>query len=98
AWLVRHKSRAPLTTLLCFIALLFPVLGFFNLSFFMSTSAAAPHSAIFRADHFQYFADIPVIALFCAGASALWNRTAGLARPILAAVSILIVIVLVGLP
>jgi tetratricopeptide (TPR) repeat protein len=76
-WLIRHRSRGPLCALLCFVGLIFPVLGFFNLSFFMTTTAAMPHSAIFRADHFQYFADIPIIALVCAGAGLLWKQTRG---------------------
>ena len=65
-WSLRGKSRGPFTALLCFVALLFPVLGFFNLSFFMTSTAGAPHTAVFRADHFQYLADIPIIALVCA--------------------------------
>ena len=97
AWLIRRESRAPLAVLLCFLALLFPVLGFFNLSFFMGTPAGMAHSAIFRADHFQYLADIPVIAFVCAGASALWRRSAGMARPVLGATCVLIVAVLGGL-
>ena len=82
-WFMRNRSRAPLTVLLCFAGFLFPVLGFFNLSFFMSTSEGAPHSAVFRADHFQYLADIPVIAFACAGGVRLWQRSAGSARAIL---------------
>jgi tetratricopeptide (TPR) repeat protein len=83
-WLVRNRWRAPLAVLLCFGAFLFPVLGFFNLSFFMTTSEGSPHSAIFRADHFQYLADVPVIALVCAVGAELWQRSATIVRPILA--------------
>jgi protein O-mannosyl-transferase len=73
--LERRKSRAPFAASLCFVALLFPVLGFFNLSFFMSSPAEMRHSAIFRADHFQYLADIPIITFVCAAAARLWVRT-----------------------
>jgi protein O-mannosyl-transferase len=89
-WLVRNKWRAPLAVLLCFGAFLFPVLGFFNLSFFMSTSEGAPHSAVFRADHFQYLADIPVIVFVCAVGLELWQRSAAMVRPVLAAGAILV--------
>jgi tetratricopeptide (TPR) repeat protein len=74
-WLERRKSRAPVAASLCFVALLFPVLGFFNLSFFMSSPVGMRHSAIFRADHFQYLADIPIITFVCAAAARLWVRT-----------------------
>jgi Flp pilus assembly protein TadD len=90
-WLLRRKTRAPLAAFLCFVAILFPVLGFFNLSFFMTTPPSIPHSAIFRADHFQYLADIPIIALLCAGAAWLWERTGGAARSVLSVVCILVV-------
>ena len=89
--LVLHKSRGPLTACLCFAAMLFPVLGFLNVSFFMTTPSPMRHSAIFRADHFQYLADIPIIALFCAGAAWLWKRSRRAARNVLSAVCILIV-------
>jgi len=89
--LVLHKSRGPLTACLCFAAMLFPVLGFLNVSFFMTTSSPMRHSAIFRADHFQYLADIPIIALFCAGAAWLWKRSRRAGRNVLSAVCILIV-------
>jgi protein O-mannosyl-transferase len=79
-WLQRHKSRAPLAAFLCFLVILFPVLGFFNLSFFMNSPSSYRHAAIFRADHFQYLADIPIIALACAGAATLWLGSRGAAR------------------
>ncbi len=61
-WTLRHKSRGPITALLCYLAMLFPVLGFFNLSYFMSGHGPDHHAAIFRADHFQYLAVVAVIA------------------------------------
>lgn len=93
-WLVRNRCRAPLAVLLCFGAFLFPVLGFFNLSFFMTTSEGAPHSAIFRADHFQYLADIPVIAFVCAVGADLWRQSAATVRSVLATGATLILLLL----
>src|SRR4030095_490352 len=34
----------------------------------------APHSAIFRSDHFQYLAIVGIIVPLCAGAAFLWKR------------------------
>jgi tetratricopeptide (TPR) repeat protein len=93
-WLLRGKSRAPLAALLCFVALLFPILGFFNLSFFMTSAAGAPHSAICRADHFQYLADIPIIALVCACLAQFSISLSGTVRSGLSGVAVLVVALL----
>ena len=62
AWLARHRSRAPLASLLFFCVTLFPALGFFNVY---------PFRFSFVADHFQYLASIgPVAAL---SAAAVWT-------------------------
>lgn len=61
-WLLRNRSRAPLATLLLFGGALFPVLGFFNVF---------PFRFSFVADHFQYLASLPVIALAAAALSRL---------------------------
>ncbi len=66
-WMARRWSRAPFAAVLCFLLMLFPVLGFFNLSFFMSAVTASGRDAIFRADHFQYLASFPIISLVAAG-------------------------------
>jgi tetratricopeptide (TPR) repeat protein len=50
----RRRSRAPLAVFLCFLATLFPTLGFFNVY---------PFRFSFVADHFQYLACIAPIAL-----------------------------------
>ena len=71
-WLIRKKSRAPLAGLLYFTLILFPMLGFFNQSYYMGDLGR--HSAILRADHFQYLAIIGIIVPVCAGAAILWNR------------------------
>ncbi|MGQ0813910.1 MAG: tetratricopeptide repeat protein [Gemmatimonadota bacterium] len=56
-WLLRRRSRAPLAVLLLFCGGLFPALGFVNVF---------PFRYSFVADHFQYLASIPVIALLSA--------------------------------
>ena len=61
-WMLRRRWRAPLAAMAAFAVALFPVLGFFNVY---------PFRFSFVADHFQYLASIPVIALFSAGAT-LW--------------------------
>jgi tetratricopeptide (TPR) repeat protein len=67
-WFVRTRSRAPLAALLAFVGMLFPVLGFVNVF---------PFRFSFVADHFQYLASIPVIALVSAGAATAADRWAG---------------------
>jgi tetratricopeptide (TPR) repeat protein len=57
-WLLRNRSRALLAAFLCFLATLFPVLGFFNVY---------PFRFSFVADHFQYCACIGPIALAVVG-------------------------------
>jgi tetratricopeptide (TPR) repeat protein len=57
AWMIRKRTRAPLAALLLFAGTLFPALGFVNVF---------PFRYSFVADHFQYLASIPVIALACA--------------------------------
>ncbi len=66
-WSIRKRWRGPFAAALSFLVLLFPVLGFFDLSFFMSTPASDHHAAIFRADHFQYLAMIAVIVPVAVG-------------------------------
>jgi tetratricopeptide (TPR) repeat protein len=61
-WLLRNRSRAPLAAFLMFGGALFPVLGFFNVF---------PFRYSFVADHFQYLASLPVIALAAAALSRL---------------------------
>ncbi len=64
-WLWRNRSRAPLAALLLFCGTLFPALGFFNVY---------PFRYSFVADHFQYLASLPIIALFSAGMAHLASR------------------------
>ncbi|MGD0596984.1 MAG: tetratricopeptide repeat protein [Sedimentisphaerales bacterium] len=68
AWLLRNRlGRGPVTALLFFPAMLFPMLGFFPLYTFVYT---------FVADHYQYMACIGPIAV-AAGAAAITYRKSG---------------------
>jgi tetratricopeptide (TPR) repeat protein len=57
-WVSRNRSRAPLAAFLFFTAMLFPVMGFFNVY---------PFQFSFVADHFQYLACIGPLILLNAG-------------------------------
>ena len=61
----RGRTRPILVTLAYFLALLFPVLGFFNVYFFRYS---------FVADHFQYLAGIGPLALAAAAITLAWDR------------------------
>jgi tetratricopeptide (TPR) repeat protein len=73
AWLSR-RWRAPLAGLLFFIGTLFPALGFLNVY---------PFRFSLVADHFQYLANLGIIALVAAGLALqlevrqLWRRPTG---------------------
>ena len=62
SWFLRRRSRAPFAALISFGALLFPTLGFLNVSYFQFS---------FVADHFVYLACVPVIVLVCGTLTAL---------------------------
>jgi protein O-mannosyl-transferase len=64
-WTARSRSRAPLAALLLFVCLLFPALGFFDVY---------PFRYSFVADHFQYLASLPIVALVAAGLTRLVER------------------------
>ncbi|HEX4053236.1 MAG TPA: hypothetical protein VHX86_03130 [Tepidisphaeraceae bacterium] len=51
---IKKLGKGPLTAVLCYIAALFPALGFFNVY---------PFRFSFVADHYQYLAGIPLIVL-----------------------------------
>jgi len=70
AWAWRARSRAPLAALLAFIGTLFPALGFVDVY---------PFRFSYVADHFQYLASVPIIALASAGIATLGQKWA--ARP-----------------
>jgi tetratricopeptide (TPR) repeat protein len=63
-WMIRARSRAPLTTFLIFGGLLVPVLGFVDVY---------PFRFSYVADHFAYLASIPLIAVLAAGLTQGWR-------------------------
>jgi protein O-mannosyl-transferase len=50
----------------CFIVALLPSLGLVRMAYVRSGTLVA--------DHLQYFADVPLLALFCAGVAYVWNQ------------------------
>ena len=72
-WMLRGRWRGPLAGLLFFVAMLFPVLGFFGVFYFTYS---------FVADHFQYLASLGVIALVSAGVALLLGRWGLWRRPV----------------
>ena len=76
AWLLRNRiGRGPVTALLFFPAMLFPMLGFFPLYTFVYT---------FVADHYQYMASIGPVALVAAGGAVVFSRSGKNARFVIA--------------
>jgi tetratricopeptide (TPR) repeat protein len=66
-WLLRNRlGWGPVTALLFFAAVLFPMLGFFNLYTFLYT---------YVADHYQYAASIGPIALVAAAGAIVFGKT-----------------------
>ncbi|MEY2554905.1 MAG: protein O-mannosyl-transferase [Verrucomicrobiota bacterium] len=96
-WIIRKKSRGPLAAAICFLLMLFPVLGFFNLSFFMSGLGPAHHDAIFRADHFQYLATMAIIVPISSGVAWLAACIKANLRPIVYASSIALLFLLASM-
>lgn len=66
-----RATRAPFFVLAFFVGLLFPVLGFFTMSYMRLT---------LQADHFQYFSDISIVAAMGAIAATLYEKTQGGSR------------------
>ena len=64
-WPAGRIGRGPLAAVLCFIGMLFPALGFFNVY---------PMRFSFVADHFQYLAGMALIALLAAIGANIWHR------------------------
>src|SRR6267143_282978 len=56
-WMARRRFRGPFAATLIIVAMLFPTLGFLNVSYFQIS---------FVADHFQYAACAPIFALAAA--------------------------------
>jgi len=66
SWILRKRSRWLLAGLLFFGAMLLPLLGFVDMSFFRYS---------FVADHFQYLAMLGIIVPLSAGGTILLNRS-----------------------
>ena len=60
----KSLGRTPLFVFAYFLVTLFPVLGFFKMSYMRLTLVA---------DHFQYLSDLSIVALAGAGAAILWE-------------------------
>ncbi|MCX6966862.1 MAG: tetratricopeptide repeat protein [Verrucomicrobia bacterium] len=61
-------SRTPFFVFAYFVGTLFPVLGFFTMSYMRLT---------LQADHFQYFSDISIVAVAGASISILYEKSRG---------------------
>jgi tetratricopeptide (TPR) repeat protein len=79
-----RASRTPFFVFAFFVGTLFPVLGFFTMSYMRLT---------LQADHFQYFSDISIVASAGAIAALLYNKTSGTARSAVVAVCVALVAV-----
>jgi protein O-mannosyl-transferase len=96
-WMLRNRLRGPFAAVFAFTVMLSPVLGFFNLAYHMSRVSVLPNAAIFRADHFQYLADIALIVLVSAGAAAFMTRCRSSLRAAFHLAAVALLFVLAGL-
>lgn len=81
AWRSRMTTRAPLAALLLFCGTLLPALGFVNVF---------PFRYSFVADHFQYLASIPILALAGGGLTTIARRWLPAAAPAMAPAVVLL--------
>src|SRR5260370_34830278 len=66
-WLWRNRgTRDAFFALACFVVALLPTLGFVRMAYLRSGTLVA--------DHFQYFADVSLLAFFSAGVAFVWGR------------------------
>jgi len=89
AWVAKHRKgrgRGAFFALSYFLVALLPVLGLLKMSYMR---------AAWVADHFQYLANIGIIALACAAGTLLWRRAAQPGRRLIAAVGVAVVAVFV---
>lgn len=75
-------DRTPFFVFAFFVGTLFPVLGFFTMSYMRLTLPA---------DHFQYFSDIAVLAMVGAGLALWYEKADGAWRPVVAGVCVVLV-------
>ena len=80
-WRERGTLAACIASL-CFVAALMPVLGFLQMSYVRSGTLVA--------DHYQYFADVSLIALLSAGIARLWAGSNRGWRTTIATISLLL--------
>jgi tetratricopeptide (TPR) repeat protein len=69
AWLWHWRNRGArgaFFAIACFVVALLPVLGLIKIAYVRSGTLVA--------DHFQYFADVSLLALFSAGVAYVWRR------------------------
>jgi len=72
-WHWRNRgTRGAFFAVACFVVALLPVLGLVRMAYVRSGTLVA--------DHLQYFADVPLLALFCAGVAYAWNQRQRAAR------------------
>src|SRR5438876_2910751 len=66
-WYWRNRgTRAAFFAVACFVVALLPALGFVRMAYVRSGTLVA--------DHHQYFADVPLLALFTAGVAFVWRQ------------------------
>src|SRR5437879_236084 len=66
-WHRRNRgTRGAFFAVACFLVALLPSLGLVRMAYVRSGTLVA--------DHLQYFADVPLLALFCAGVAYAWNQ------------------------
>jgi Flp pilus assembly protein TadD len=81
-WLSKNRvARALFFALMCFVAALAPVLGVVRMAYLRSGTLVA--------DHFVYFAGVPLIALIAAGIALLWEHKHTVFRMVAAALIVL---------
>jgi tetratricopeptide (TPR) repeat protein len=87
AYLLRDKQRTrlgrtPFFVLAYFLGTLFPVMGFFKMSYMR---------VALQADHFQYLSDIAVIALVAAAITWGWEKAGARVKPFVVAACALLI-------
>jgi len=75
-------GRTPFFVFAFFVGTIFPVMGFFTMSYMRLTLPA---------DHFQYFSDIAVLAMVGAGLALLYEKADAAWRPIVAGICVVMV-------
>ena len=84
-WLRRRMGKGPLAGVVCFVAMLLPVLGFFNIYFFRFS---------YVTDHFQYLACSGLMALAVGAGATIADRTGRRGRHLAAVVGVGVLLLL----